>query len=81
MELKDINSPSLNESSLPPMRCCVNVACKSMTYREDERPGLVHFSDTQPYWCIVTMDPQVPDEGHVKPRLCQPGRLCFQAEE
>ena len=46
MELKDINSPSLNDSSLPPMPCCVRLACKSMMYRSDERPGLLHFSDT-----------------------------------
>jgi hypothetical protein len=52
-----------------------------MTYRDDERPGLVHFSDTQPYWCIVTMDPQGPDAGSVNPKICQPGRECFRAEE
>ena len=81
MELKDINSPSRNDSSLPPQSCCVRLACKSMTYRDDERPGLLHFSDTQPYWCIVTMDPQGPDERDANPKVCQPGRWCFRAEE
>ena len=41
MELKDLNSPSLNETSPPPMPCCVRLCCKSMTYRADERPGLL----------------------------------------
>jgi hypothetical protein len=52
-----------------------------MTYRPDERPGLLHFSDTQSYWCNVTMDPTGPDAAHVSPKLCQPGRECFMAEE
>ena len=81
MELKDRNSPSLNPTSLPPQPCCVRLACKSMTYRDDERPGLLHYSDTQPYWCIVTMDPCGPDERDANPKLCQPGRDCFRAEE
>jgi hypothetical protein len=81
MELKDANSPSLNDSSLPPTPCCVRLACKSMTYRSDERPGLLHFSDTQLYWCNITLDPLGPDERTANPRLCQPGRACFQAEE
>ncbi|MEX0611746.1 MAG: hypothetical protein WD738_14465 [Pirellulales bacterium] len=81
MELKDPNSPSLNDSSLPPMRCCVRLACKSMTYRQDERPGLLHFSDTQLYWCNITLDPVGPDQRDASPKLCQPGRACFQAEE
>ncbi len=81
MELKDINSPSLNDSSLPPMPCCVRLACKSMMYRPDERPGLLHFSDTQTYWCNITLDPRGPDTRAANPKLCQPGRECFQAEE
>jgi hypothetical protein len=81
MELKDINSPSRNETSLPPQPCCVRLACKSMTYRDDERPGLLHYSDTQPYWCIVTMDPLGPDDRDANPKICQPGRMCFRAEE
>jgi hypothetical protein len=80
MELRDPNSPSLNETSLPPQPCCVRLSCKSMSYRPDERPGLLHFSDTQLYWCNVTMDPVGPDEGHASPKLCQPARSCYLAE-
>jgi hypothetical protein len=52
-----------------------------MSYRPDERPGLLHFSDTQVYWCNVTMDPLGPDVRAATPKLCQPGRTCFQPEE
>lgn len=81
MELKDPNSTSLNETSLPPMPCCVHLICKSMTYRADERPGLLHFSDTQLYKCNLTMDPLGPDDVYANPKVCQPGRSCFCAEE
>jgi hypothetical protein len=81
MELKDINSPSLNDSSLPPMPCCVRLACKSMTYRPDERPGLLHLSDTQTYWCDATLSPVGPDARAANPRVCQPGRECYRADE
>jgi hypothetical protein len=80
VELKDVNSPSLNDSSLPPMPCCVRLACKSMTYRPDERPGLLHYSDTQVYWCNVTMDPLGPDVRAATPKLCQAGRSCFESD-
>jgi hypothetical protein len=81
MELIDSNSPSLNETSTRPMSCCVRLCCKSMMYRDDERPGLLHWSDTQLYWCNVTMDPIGPDARHATPKVCQPGRECFVAEE
>jgi hypothetical protein len=81
MELKDPNSPSRNDSSLPPQPCCVRLCSKSMTYRPDERPGLLHTSDTQLYWCNVTMDPLGPDDGHAHPKRCQPGRSCYTAIE
>ena len=81
MELKDRNSTSLNETSLPPMPCCVRLCCKSMTYRDDERPGLLHWSDTQLYWCNQTMDPLGPDERDANPKVCQPGRACFTVDE
>jgi hypothetical protein len=81
VELKDVNSPSLNDSSLPPTPCCVRLACKSMTYRPDERPGLLHYSDTQVYWCNITMDSLGPDARDANLKLCQPGRKCFQADE
>lgn len=81
MELKDPNSTSLNETSLPPRPCCVKLCCKSMSYRPDERPGLLHYSDTQNYWCNVTMDPLGPDNRDASPPLCQPGRSCYCADE
>lgn len=81
MELKDPNSPSRNPTSVPPAPCCVRLCCKSMTYRDDERPGMLHFSDTQTYWCNITMDPEGPDRRHADPRVCQPGRGCFVADE
>ena len=81
MELKDPHSPSRNDTSLPPQPCCVRLCCKSMTYRPDERPGLLHTSDTQLYWCNITMDPLGPDDGHAHPKHCQPGRACYVGEE
>jgi hypothetical protein len=81
MELNDPNSTSLNETSLPPRPCCVRLCCKSMSYRPDERPGLLHWSDTQTYWCNVTMDPLGADGAETNPKLCQPGRGCYCAEE
>jgi hypothetical protein len=80
VELKDPNSPSLNDTSLPPQPCCVRLCCKSMMYRPDERPGLLHTSDTQLYWCNITMDPLGPDDGQAHPQQCQPGRPCYTAE-
>lgn len=81
MELKNRQSLPLNESSTPPMRCCVRLCCKSMMYRPDERPGVLHFSDTQIYWCNVTRDPVGPDQRQATPKVCQPGRTCYVAEE
>lgn len=79
-DLADRNSTSLNETSLPPVACCMKLCCKSMYYRIDERPGKLHFSDTQTYWCNETMDPHGPDEMHASPKVCQPGRGCFVGE-
>ena len=81
MELNDPNSTSLNPSSLPPQSCCVRLCCKSMSYRPDERPGLLHYSDTHTYWCNVTMDPLGPDQTDANPKLCQPHRSCHRSEE
>jgi hypothetical protein len=81
MELNDPNSTSLNKSSIPPRPCCVQLCCKSMSYRPDERPGRLHWSDTQTYWCRVTMDPTGPDDDAANPNVCQPGRACFRSEE
>lgn len=81
MGLKDPNSTSLNETSQPPRKCCVRLCCKSMSYRPDERPGLLHYSDTQLYWCNETMDPLGRDEAEANPMACQPERNCYRAEE
>ena len=81
MKLKDPNSTSLNDSSTPPMACCVRLCCKSMSYRPDERPGLLHTSDTQLYWCNITMDPLGPDKAIATPKVCQPTRACYVADE
>lgn len=75
--MNDPLSPSLNESSTPPMPCCVHLRCKTLYYRPDERIGKLHDSDTQAYWCSLTLDPQGPDGGDARPRRCQGGRACF----
>ena len=78
--MNDPLSPSLNESSRAPMKCCVQLCCKTMYYRPDERPGKLHYSDTQMYWCSRTQDPQGPDGGDTSPLVCQPDRSCFCQE-
>ena len=80
-ELKDPNSTSLNETSLPPMACCMRLCCKTIYFRTDERPGRLHFSDTQMYWCDATMDPHGPDDRFANPKVCQPGRLCYRGDD
>jgi hypothetical protein len=75
--MNDPNSTSLNPTSVPPMACCVQLCCKSMYYRPDERPGKLHYSDTQTYWCSLTQDPQGPDRQDADPMQCQPGRACY----
>jgi hypothetical protein len=64
-----------------PMRCCANLRCKSMYYRPDERPGLLHDSDTMPHYCLKTQAISGPDDKAARPSLCQPGRACYEAEE
>ena len=81
MELNDPNITPLDDSSLPPRPCCVRLCCKSMSYRPDERPGLLHYSDTQTYWCNETMDPLGADGVEATPIVCQPGRSCYCPEE
>jgi hypothetical protein len=79
--MKDPFSPSLNETSVPPIRCCTQLCCKSMYYRDDERPGKLHVSDTQLYWCSKTQDPQGPDQHDANPRACQGGRACYVGDD
>lgn len=79
--MNDPLSSSLNPTSTPPARCCVRLRCKTMFYRPDERPGRLHCSDTQLYWCELTQDPDGPDAREATPAACQPGRGCFCARE
>jgi hypothetical protein len=76
-----IEFKSPNESALPPQNCCIHLRCKSMYYRPDERPGLLHFSDTQNYWCSQTLERSGPDGESATPPMCGSSRGCFQAEE
>ncbi len=64
-----------------PIKCCGLLRCKSMYYRPDERPGKLHESDQMTYWCMHTQDPQGPDQIIARPRMCQPGRACFQEND
>lgn len=59
-----------------PVPCCRNLRCKSMFYRADERPGLLHASTTMSYWCHCTNDHLGPDEKPVGHPACQEGRSC-----
>jgi len=61
-----------------PQPCCANLRCKSMTYREDERPGLLHVEDAMGYWCLLTNVPLGPDDDVASHRDCQPARECHK---
>lgn len=60
-----------------PRICCVHLRCKSMFYRVDERPGLLHWSNSMGYWCAVTNDTVGPDGDGARHPVCQQGRGCF----
>ena len=38
-------------------------------------------SSTAVYWCLKTMKMTGPDEGHVAPDSCIPGRSCYKPRE
>lgn len=61
-----------------PEPCCALLRCKSMTYRSDERPGLLHPSDAMDYWCSLTNANAGPDGETTHHRACQPGRDCHK---
>lgn len=69
------------EQPLPPGKepkpCCANLRCKSMYCRADERPGLLHASETMTYWCALTNDHDGPDNALAKHDRCQSGRGCY----
>lgn len=61
-----------------PTPCCVRLRCKSLFYRNDERPGLLHNEEAMTYWCDKTNEALGPTGEPVVHRLCQPGRSCYE---
>ncbi len=61
-----------------PLPCCVQLRCKSMYYRADERPGLLHNDESIGYWCAETNADLGPDNTATSHRTCQPGRACYK---
>jgi len=70
---------NLGDPLAPAEPCCVNLRCKSMSYRNDERPGRVHYDESMTYWCDCTNDPIGPDRDIATHPKCQPGRKCHEA--
>lgn len=68
------------ETEQIPRSCCVNLRCKSMFYRSDERPGLLHDEEAMGYWCSDTNTDLGPDDNATSHSGCQPGRACFRKE-
>ena len=66
-----------DEFSLERKPCCVHLRCKSMYYRADERPGLLHDEEAMGYWCGETNGDYGPDEKTASHKRCQPGRGCY----
>ncbi len=63
-----------------PAPCCRQLRIKSMYYRTDERPGLLHNEEAMGYWCAHTNDALGPD-GHAACHTdCQAGRGCFEED-
>lgn len=58
--------------------CCEKLRSKTMYYRPEERPGRLHESPSLTHWCLKTQSPVGPDEEEARPKLCQPGRSCFE---
>jgi hypothetical protein len=79
MDAQTYPSP-LNDSSRSPQPCCIHLCCKTMYYRPDERPGRLHTSDTQTYWCDKTLERVGPDGEIATPTVCDQARRCFQGE-
>lgn len=69
------------EGTSRPEPCCRNLCAKSLYYRADERPGMIHPSDTMDYWCGVSGSDLGPDGGVAAHGSCQSGRPCFEPEE
>lgn len=61
------------EAPLPPVPCCSHLRCKSMYYRSDERPGMLHVEEAMCYWCGLTNVEVGPDRQPVYHEGCQEG--------
>ena len=61
-----------------PIACCEHLRTKTMYYRPDERPGLIHESGSHTPWCLKTQTPIGPDQQDASPSLCQLHRSCFE---
>jgi hypothetical protein len=61
-----------------PKPCCTDLRCKSMYYRDDERPGMLHWSNSMGYYCVKTADAVGPDGESALHPDCQPGRSCYK---
>jgi len=72
------HEPDADDAISKPEPCCVELRCKSLTYRADERPGLVHPSTTMTYWCAQTGTDDGPDREVVDHGACQAPRGCFR---
>jgi len=44
-----------------PTPCCAKLRCKSMYFRADERPGMLHHEEAMDYWCSDTNGNRGPD--------------------
>ncbi len=60
-----------------PQPCCPLLRCKSMYYRDDERPGKLRDDESMGYWCEKTSDSIGPDNILASHRNCQAKRGCF----
>ena len=82
MELKDPNSPSRNDSSTPADAVLRAPVLQEHDLPRRRAPGPACTSATRsPTGATSRWTPAAPTTRHVSPRVCQPGRECFTAEE
>ncbi len=72
-------SPADGSFEEKPKPCCTALRCKSMAYRPDERPGMLHQEEAMGYWCSKTSEEIGPDGKQADHQDCQEGRSCFKA--
>src|SRR5688572_3208923 len=75
---KGVLSMEFGDPMSEPSPCCANLRCKSMFYRADERPGLLHNEEAMGYWCNLSGGQVGPDKKVALHKLCQAGRGCFE---